>query len=151
MYRSLALRLPRPAAPGSALRVRLEMAPLYWQIDHAGLARSEQARAQRIVPGSARDDAGRDRTTALLAMDEERIGLERGQAVDLSFPAEAIEGPSTVLVEISGYYEIQVGGRVHVVRFYRKAEAMPPAFWARSGTGVRLDVRTLQTAGASAP
>ncbi len=150
VYRSLAFDLGASVAPGPTQRVRLEMSPLYWQIDSAGLARSAPVSAERIEPQRALDDTGRDRTAELLRDDDRRTALERGQSIDLTFSAAAVEGPQTVLVQISGYYDVQIGGRAFlnplaIWRHKSSTYSMPRYVLdkAREARAARPDARVL--------
>jgi hypothetical protein len=110
VYRSQVLKLALANSSSPQLRIRLEMSPLYWQIDQVGLARSTAVSPRVISPTKALDKAGHDQVLTLMQADERRVRLDRGESIDLEFSIQPAEGPNTVVMQISGYYEYRIGG-----------------------------------------
>jgi hypothetical protein len=113
VLRSQAVRIGLPPGAGDQVRLRLGMAPLLWEIDQALLGTGEPVRATDLLPAGARTGSGHEARDQLLRRDEARVELASGEHVDLRFaapPPVANDLRRTVILSISGYYDIEVGG-----------------------------------------
>jgi hypothetical protein len=108
------LELPPGAGP---VEILLEATPRFWEIDQVGLfAEGEEVTPQEIRPASARSARG-DELASLLANDERRAVLQPGERIDLRFTAPRAPAAGltrTVVAQLRGYYELDIGGPVGV-------------------------------------
>ncbi|HEY3356818.1 MAG TPA: hypothetical protein VGQ83_26440 [Polyangia bacterium] len=110
VLRSIAVPLTLPPGDG-AVEIRLDTAPLFWELDEARLGPAPSAPVQPLVlrPVAAHG-GGRDLTRALAEPDGDRVRLDRGQLVELRFavppPADTAR---TVVLAMRGYYELELG------------------------------------------
>jgi len=105
--REVAIPFEMPAGADDIVRLRVELAPLLWEVDRARLARgAEPAQARAVAPRLARRHDGRDVTAALCAFDGTRAVLEPDEWIDLEFdsPPAPAETVRTVVLRIRGYY-----------------------------------------------
>jgi len=116
VQRSQAVPITLPADAGTTVRIRLDMAPLLWEIDQLQVASSSEVQTVTVEPRTARDQSGGDRLGELAETDASRVTLEHGEHVDVAFeaPAEVADQTRTVILSITGYYEPQVGGRGYI-------------------------------------
>lgn len=118
VLRSVAIPLEVPAGPDPTVRVRLELAPLLWEIDQVGLgcATTGPVAVMTLRPRAARAARGadgQDLVRALAAPDDERVTLAPGQSCEVAFDAPPAPPPGlvrTVLLQIRGYYEVEIHG-----------------------------------------
>lgn len=114
VLRSQAAVIGIPPGVGGQVRIRLVMAPLFWELDQVQLGLGREVEHLVLRPSSVVDSSGRDLTGTLLDRDEERVVLSEGEHVEVRFdepPIPAESSRRTVILSISGYYEVEVGGR----------------------------------------
>jgi hypothetical protein len=114
VFRSQAVPVRIPAGAEPTIDVQLELSPLLWEIDQVQLGRGRAVEPVRLAPRAARGGDGADLTGRLGRRDEARVTLAEDDLVDLEFdapPAPPAGMQRSVVLEISGYYEFDVGGR----------------------------------------
>jgi hypothetical protein len=116
ILRSQVVPVELPAGAGP-VEVRLEATPRFWEIDQVALfAEGHEVTPQEIRPQSARSVRG-DELNALLANDGQRVVLQPGERVDLRFAAPQAPAAGltrTVVAQLRGYYDLDIGGPVGV-------------------------------------
>lgn len=135
VLRCVAVPLTLPAGQETTVRVRLEMAPLFWEIDQVllGRAADEVAEPVLLAPSAAHLGDGRDVRVELAAADGNRLKLRRGECAEVEFaapPPPPAGRQRTVLLCIRGYYDVEVTGPawldpVAVVKHRTGADSLP--------------------------
>lgn len=112
------------------------MAPAFWEIDSVRLGtESRTVLEPRVLRAREVRSAADARAGELLsASDGRRLALKKGQAVELAFTAPPpVPGATrTVAVQIRGYYEFDIGGRIWLnpvaITRHRSGTASLPRF-----------------------
>lgn len=113
VIRSQAAYVDIPAGVGEQVQVRFGMAPLLWELDQVLLGQGREVEELVLQPTLARSDAGNETTGELTDRDDARVVLQTGEYVEVRF--DAPPGPTeglrrSVILSISGYYDVEVGG-----------------------------------------
>jgi hypothetical protein len=116
VVRDQAVRLELPEGETNTVRVRLAMTPRFCEIDRLALELAPVAVATptRLEPAGAVGVRGADTKTTLASRDGVRLRLDEGQSTDVVFLAPAAPEAGvvrTVVLEVSGYYSFDIGGR----------------------------------------
>jgi hypothetical protein len=117
ILRDVAVPLSALAEGSGPVKLCLEHAPGFWEIDRVALGHAAPVATTKVLPKVACDGRGRSVLAELTARDRVRVKLEPGEYVDLEFlePARPAAGVGrearTVLVAVRGYYEVDLGGR----------------------------------------
>lgn len=113
VFRSQAVVLSIPEGNSENISVQMDMAPLLWEVDQVQLGRLVPVEATVVRPREVTSRDGQQMTPQLTERDDARVALEHGDFVEVSFdaPRTVPEGQRTVVLEISGYYEFEIGGR----------------------------------------
>jgi hypothetical protein len=135
-YQAVPIDLPS----GDSIKVRLIATPLAWEIDRVAIATAMAAPAvQVLAPARAIDETGADVVAHLASADGDRVMLENGRRLDLTFtaPPPPAEGLTrSVFMSMRGYYEVDIGGRgwLNPVAIYqhRSGSDSAPRFYLRS-------------------
>lgn len=142
--------VPLPALASREVHARLTMVPAAWELDRVAIApASAAATARSLLTASAASPGVAEK---LAQADGQRVGLEQGEHVDLSFQAPAAPAAGatrTLLLRMRGYYDVQIGGRAFLnpvalarhktqedaaARFFLESLASPsPASPSRTG------------------
>ncbi len=112
VFRTTAVPL-QPGPDGTAV-VRLEMAPLLWEVDRIAVGHAVPVQSVSLSPYSATGPDGGDVAHTLTTSDDVRLELVNGTHADVTFVAplaSADDADRTVVLQIEGFYEFGVGGR----------------------------------------
>lgn len=124
-----ALHLDLRGVVGETVRIRLESAPLFWNLDQVAIDFSEgsEPAVEVVEPASAlMEHDGRDVGVLLAAVDGAHLVLETGDAAELRFQVPPVpDGMArTYLIATTGWYRIRT----------RESDAPPRADLARIGS-----------------
>jgi hypothetical protein len=114
--RDFAVPLTLPPGDEPEVTIRLEMTPLFWEIDQVRLAAAPDAPTAAVVlrPRAVHDAAGRDVRALVAAAEGRRAVLHKNDYIEATFdapPAAGADSERTVVVAVRGYYEGEFGGR----------------------------------------
>lgn len=115
VQRSFAVPLELPRGATGVVRLRIEHAPLLWELDQALLGQARAVPAPTLLrPTRAHLGDGRPVLEPLRAADGARLSLRKGEHVELELtapPPPPAGQVRSVVLAIRGYYEFEIAGR----------------------------------------
>ena len=126
---------------GNAIQVKLTVSPGVWAIDRVAIANGTSTLATNVPLRSATRNNGAAVHAAIAKVDDQRVSLQTGDSVTLSFAAPPVPDGKTrsLFLHLHGYYEVELGNGYWLnplaIYRHRMGTDSAPRFFLRSLRG----------------